>query len=357
MKILHVLAGDPASGANRGALALVALQREAGWEVEVLNLRHLEGPLQRLLALAQRRFNALLKRLARPRGYFNFFLPFPASKLPFHRYDVLHLHWVAGQVSPTLLRQGRGAALRDGDALASAEALAVARVDTGQRDTHIQLALPISRQRVDALARREGSWAEHVAWDPSLERIRATRRLKLGELVITEETQPSPSPDRCQTLLLDRFHEGGTLEQLPWTERCEQLRRRLVLAGASTSLRPIRAYPELIVRAIVSPGVETMMENLFTHHGDHSQRYDLPVDGLRWADLVAGLIQADLGTALAYADDAGEVVCNPPSDTRVHGTGLIVMVRANQEPTPTRIRECLAAIAAQSPHATTAPGT
>ena len=108
MKILHVLAGDPASGANRGALALVALQREAGWEVEVLNLRHLEGPLQRLLALAQRRFNALLKRLARPWGYFNFFLPFPAPKLPFHRYDVLHLHWVAGQVSPALLRQGRG---------------------------------------------------------------------------------------------------------------------------------------------------------------------------------------------------------------------------------------------------------
>ena len=142
--------------------------------------------------------------------------------------------WLAlarpGQAGRFLLRQGRGAALRDGDALASAEALAVARVDTGQRDTHIQLALPISRQRVDALARREGSWAEHVAWDPSLERIRATRRLKLGELVITEETQPSPSPDRCQTLLLDRFHEGGTLEQLPWTERCEQLRRRLVLA-------------------------------------------------------------------------------------------------------------------------------
>jgi len=134
-------------------------------------------------------------------------------------------------------------------------------------------------------------------------------------------------------------------------------RQRLRDLGAHSVIRPIRAYPELIVRAIVSPGVETMMENLFTHHGDHSQRYDLPVDGLRWADLVAGLIQADLGTALAYTDDAGEVVCNPPSETRVHGTGLIVMVRANQEPTPTRIRECLAAIAAQSPHATTAPGS
>ena len=67
-------------------------------------------------------------------------------------------------------------------------------------------------------------------------------------------------------------------------------RQRLRDLGAHSVIRPIRAYPELIVRAIVSPGVETMMENLFTHHGDHSQRYDLPVDGLRWADLVAGLI-------------------------------------------------------------------
>ena len=142
--------------------------------------------------------------------------------------------WLAlarpGQAGRFLLRQGRGAALRDGDALSSAEALAVARVDTGQRDTHIQLALPISRQRVVALARRDGHWSEQVAWDPSLQRIRATRRLRLGELVITEEPQPSPSPDQCQALLLDRFREGGTLEQLPWTERCEQLRRRLVLA-------------------------------------------------------------------------------------------------------------------------------
>ena len=122
-------------------------------------------------------------------------------------------------------------------------------------------------------------------------------------------------------------------------------RQRLRDLGAHSVIRPIRAYPELIVRAIVAPGVETMMENLFTHHGDHSQRYDLTIDDVRWADLVAALIQSDLGTALAYTDEAGEVVCNPSAGTRVRGSGLIVMVRANQEPTPARIKACLRAIA------------
>ena len=122
-------------------------------------------------------------------------------------------------------------------------------------------------------------------------------------------------------------------------------RQRLRDLGAHSVIRPIRAYPELIVRAIVAPGVETMMENLFTHHGDHSQRYDLTIDDVRWADLVAALIQSDLGTALAYTDASGEVVCNPSADTRVRGSGLIVMVRANQEPTPARIKACLRAVA------------
>ena len=128
------------------------------------------------------------------------------------------------------LRQGRGATLRDGDPLLSAEALAVARVDTGQRDTLIQLALPLSNQQLVELAHREGSWVEHVAWDESLGRIRATRRLQLGELIVQEKAQSSVAPERCQNLLLERFQLGGALDQLPWSDSCEQLRRRLVLA-------------------------------------------------------------------------------------------------------------------------------
>lgn len=119
-------------------------------------------------------------------------------------------------------------------------------------------------------------------------------------------------------------------------------RLRLRALGAHSVIRPIRAYPELIVRAIVAPGVETMMENLFTHHGDHSQRYDLELEDVRWADLVAAVVQQDLGTAMAYIDAQGEVICNPGADTCVRGHGLIVMVRAGHEPSARSIRTCVA---------------
>lgn len=122
-------------------------------------------------------------------------------------------------------------------------------------------------------------------------------------------------------------------------------RRRLRELGAHSVIRPIRAYPELVVRAIVAPGVETLMENLFTHHGDHSQRYDLPIEGLRWGDIATGLMQDDLGTAMAYVDGDGEVVCNPPADTRVQASGLIVLVRAGREPSDERVSQCLQAVA------------
>ena len=142
--------------------------------------------------------------------------------------------WLAlarpGQPGRFLLRQGRGAMLRDGDPLISAEALAVARVDTGQRDTRIQLALPLSHQRVVELALQQGSWVDHVAWDDGVGRIRATQRLQLGDLVVREKAQSTVAPGRCQQLLLERFRQGGRLDQLPWSQGCEQLRRRLLLA-------------------------------------------------------------------------------------------------------------------------------
>ena len=142
--------------------------------------------------------------------------------------------WLAvqrpGQTGRYRLRQGRGAILRPGDPLSGSDALAVARLDMGQRDTRIQLALPLSRERVDKLALQQGEWLDQVVWDDNAGRIRAERQLKLGELVLRQEAQPAPSAQQCRDLLLSRFRESGRLELLPWSEGCEQLRRRLVLA-------------------------------------------------------------------------------------------------------------------------------
>jgi voltage-gated potassium channel len=123
-------------------------------------------------------------------------------------------------------------------------------------------------------------------------------------------------------------------------------RPRLQSLGVGSVVRPIRAYPELVVRAIIAPGVERVMENLFTHRGDHAQRYDLDIHGVRWADIVSALIQRDWGTAMAYIRSDGEVVCNPPAREEIEASALLLLVREGREPGPEELRSAIASISA-----------
>jgi len=121
-------------------------------------------------------------------------------------------------------------------------------------------------------------------------------------------------------------------------------RRRLQSLGVDSVVRPIRAYPELVVRAIIAPGVERVMENLFTYRGDHAQRYDLEIRGVRWADIVSALIQRDWGTAMAYAGADGGVVCHPPAQDPVTAKALLLMVREGREPEAEKLRAAITAL-------------
>ena len=139
--------------------------------------------------------------------------------------------WLAqerpGQPGRYLLRQGRGAVLPPQDPLRGSPALAVARVDTGGRDTLIQLALPLDSATLEDLGEREGIWIDSVNWDASRQQVKAERRLQLGDLILRRTPQSAPRPEQCQALLLNALHEAGSLEALPWTAFNQQLRQRL----------------------------------------------------------------------------------------------------------------------------------
>jgi voltage-gated potassium channel len=122
-------------------------------------------------------------------------------------------------------------------------------------------------------------------------------------------------------------------------------RERLYKIGARVVLRPIRSYPEIVVRAMVAPGSEAIIEDFFTHDGDHPQRYAVDLEGVLWYQVVSALAQADFGTAMGYIDPATEhVVPNPAAATRVNSRALIVLVRESAEPSGEQIRECLQSI-------------
>ncbi|WP_449287565.1 ion channel [Marinobacter sp. PE14] len=121
----------------------------------------------------------------------------------------------------------------------------------------------------------------------------------------------------------------------------DQNRGRFKALGVRTTIRPVRTYPEIMVRSVVAPGSEKVLEDLFNYEHDHPHRYDLTLDDLNWADIVSALVRHGIGTALAYIDNDNEVICHPPTNEEIEGKGLIVLVKSAETPEVSVVEEAL----------------
>ncbi|MFT5210734.1 MAG: voltage-gated potassium channel [Flavobacterium sp.] len=106
----------------------------------------------------------------------------------------------------------------------------------------------------------------------------------------------------------------------------DENRIRLRSHGANAVIRPVRAYPELMVRAMDAPGTELILENLFEHEGVHPRRYNVDISKQTWGDVAIKVIGAGLGTPLGFIDTEGELIINPQPDKSVKGTAFFLMV-------------------------------
>lgn len=118
-------------------------------------------------------------------------------------------------------------------------------------------------------------------------------------------------------------------------------RARFKALGICTIIRPVRTYPEIMVRSVVAPGSEKVLEDMFNYEHDHPHRYDLKLDDLNWADIVSALIRHGIGTALAYIDKDNEIICHPSTHDEIEGNGLIVLVKSTDTPGVEVVREAL----------------
>lgn len=115
-------------------------------------------------------------------------------------------------------------------------------------------------------------------------------------------------------------------------------RQRLKNAGANVVVRPVRFYPEVLVRALTSPGSSEILENLFTSRGDMCVRVPVEVRGLPWSRIVRALMDGNAGTAIGYeASTDHSVHCNPSPDTLIDASALQVIVREGRMPEPGRV--------------------
>jgi len=143
--------------------------------------------------------------------------------------------------------------------------------------------------------------------------------------------------------ILHRLAEIGVKNTILAECSDDSNRERLLAAGASTVIRPIRAYPEMIVRALVAPGSELIIENMFTSHRDEYVRYNTNINNMPWAQVVCTLVKDDLGTAIAYIDkQTAELNCNPPANTLINASAIFMMVRDQHRPPLKAVEKSLA---------------
>lgn len=109
-------------------------------------------------------------------------------------------------------------------------------------------------------------------------------------------------------------------------------RKRFHDLGVKSILRPIRSYPEILVRALDAPGSEVVIEDMFTRRDDHPERYSIWLEGERWADVVTAMVQSGVGTPMAYMTKEGEVFVHPNGEDTVHAQSMIVLVKSEKVP-------------------------
>ncbi|MBQ0831236.1 potassium channel family protein [Marinobacter sp.] len=155
---------------------------------------------------------------------------------------------------------------------------------------------------------------------------------------------PDESDPHSDSLTFDISHRLGELNLgQKTTVECvtDANRSRFKELGVRAIIRPVRTYPEIMVRSVVAPGSETVLEDMFNYEHDHPHRYDLELDDLNWADIVSALIRHGIGTALAYINDSDEVICHPPINDEIEGKGLIVLVKSTNPPDLEVVKDAL----------------
>ena len=169
-----------------------------------------------------------------------------------------------------------------------------------------------------------------------------------AKYIIILATQEEDRASDSQTFdILHRLHALKLRSDVLILAECvdDDNRLRFTRAGANIIIRPIRAYPEMLIRALVAPGAEQIIENLFSSQGDLYIRYQVNINNVAWKDIVCQLIQHDFGTAVAYIHpDTEHCITNPHAHTKITTAHLFVMTNGDKPVTSQDIQQALSKI-------------
>ncbi|KAA1174198.1 ATP-dependent helicase HrpB [Marinobacter salinexigens] len=137
-----------------------------------------------------------------------------------------------GLVPRYQLSNGKGAALREDDAMARQEWLVAAELDGKSREATIYLAAPVDLRDLEQDLAGHIVECEEALWDEKRGTIIARHVRRLGELVLEQKELANPEPGLIQQGLMDAVRRKG-LNSLPWTQASKQWCARVrMLASA-----------------------------------------------------------------------------------------------------------------------------
>jgi len=125
------------------------------------------------------------------------------------------------------LANGRGGMVDPASPLAREPFLAVAELTGAAAASRIVLAAPVEVAEIEARFAGQIEDRSEVAFDAASASLRARRRLRLGALVLSEQTKPV-APDSESAGLLAEGIAGLGVGKLPWTKAQLQLRNRVM---------------------------------------------------------------------------------------------------------------------------------
>ncbi len=178
--------------------------------------------------------------------------------------------------------------------------------------------LPITLQDMNVLL-----YSGSANSETTLQAVRAD----LAKVIIVLATDPDQEDSDSATFdLIHRVRDMGSKAYIVAESISDKNRRRIKAAGANATMRPIRAYPEIAVRAVLAPGSENVIEELFDSAGSEYKTIMTPAMSLPWRIVMQVCVAGDFGTPLAWIRDDNEIIINPYGSSIANYKGLILAV-------------------------------
>lgn len=108
----------------------------------------------------------------------------------------------------------------------------------------------------------------------------------------------------------------------------DENRKRLVGAGASIVIRPMRSYPEMAVAAFLKPGSSEILENLFTGAGEWIICHE-NAENDTWEAIVWKYLEQGNEIPIAYRNSADSEIVTAPNGKAMVGASTIYVLSGN----------------------------